>query len=205
MVYATDPTQVLATATLNNEQILFKNVHLSLFQDMFGYGWFLKFPFIIGENNTLDVELTNTSASSNEVSIKLLGWDSLTLDAFERWLVDRGQSMFTPSFLYISQTTILAGATRQQLTAEMRPYPVRITRMFMGSDNLSMLRVGIGLINREVQQDTFPELLNAEFRHRAINIPLRLGIRDPLYLYVTNTDTLNTYNVSFLAEVYSDG
>ncbi len=201
LAQATDPNSILVSATVNNEIILFQNVHLSILKEMFDYGWQLRYPMVIAENNTLQVSLTNEGTVTNDVGLKLIGYDAETLQAYKAWMAARGQMVRRPSFIAVPATTVSAGSSRQQVQAQMRPYDVQVWRMFVGGDALDKMRIGIGLLNRDVQRDTFADLLNVEFRHRVITVPLRLRARDPIYVYATNTDTVD-HKISFLAEVY---
>lgn len=200
LVGCTNPNEVLATATLNTEETIFSNVHLSVLQRLF-LERSLRWPLRIAPNNTLKLTLTNQNgAQAHEYAVGLAGFDALGMKALRLWLRKRKLRMRTPVFLS-AYTTLTANQDNKQVDVELRSYALSVVRLIMGSSTESDVRVSINVYNDEVKKKSFLTMINDEFSRFEAVPPIKLRPRDPLTLYVSNAGA-GTPDFSVMAEAY---
>lgn len=194
------PENILVKAVLNNELVLFQNVHLSALRTLFLHRSLLA-PFIIRENNTLELTLTNIGSSTIDANVQLLGFDHVALAELRAFNERTGKVLPKPAFLF-GHDTVNALTTRKRIPIQEKATTVVFARMALGSTIEADTRVSIDVNNDTIKKEVFLSQLNDEFLSMQALVPFEIGSRIPFDLLVTNKNNANAIQVSFIAEGY---
>lgn len=192
-------SDITATAFLNEEFIIFKDVKLSALRQHFRNRKLLT-PFVIQRNNHLNITLTNNAGVDSTVNIELLGYDTPAVSKLISEYEKMGLPMPQPVFLYATQE-IPASASTFQVPIPTKAVDVEILRASISTDQDEDITVSIQIYNEIVKNKVFVDQINNEFEQLAAMVPFAVGRNVPLSLQVDNLDN-SAHELSFLAEAY---
>ncbi|HYW94662.1 MAG TPA: hypothetical protein VE870_03680 [Bacteroidales bacterium] len=181
--------------------ILFSSITADAIQNMF-LARSLRGPFIIDEQTNLEIDVKNTSGTSQVVNVEILGYADVQLQNLRAEYAAQGKALPRPYLLGITITSIPAGTSNKQITVTLPRQFLRLYRMSIGSDAPNSLSVKIRQNTTYIKPQVLASQINEEFKHMDIILPVQLDSRIPFQLFVDNLDTVNAHNISFFAETY---
>jgi hypothetical protein len=187
------------TAELNEDWTLFKDIKLSVLRDHFKSKALLA-PFIIQENNTLRLTISNPLGSDKKASVQLLGYDAPYLKRLINAYSNKGYSMPKPVFLHANDE-IGASAKAQAVDIKTKAVDVRMVRATIKTDSDDDILVTVQIYNESVKNKVFIQQFNDEFESNYANVPFVIGKAVPLSLITENLDS-SKHDLCFLGESY---
>lgn len=190
---------VTATAKLNEDMILFEDVKLSVIRSHFQSKALLA-PYVIQEQNDLNITLKNPTGSNANVGIQILGYDAPYLKRLIQAYQKKGLDMPKPVFLHASEE-IAANAASQSVDIPTKSVDVRMLRATVKTDSDSDIVFSVQVYNESVKNRVFVQQFNDEYESNYANVPFVIGRTVPLSLLVTNLSA-TAHDLSFLGETY---
>lgn len=187
------------TAQLNEDWTLFKDIKMSVLRDHFKSKSLLA-PFVIQENNTLRLTISNDTGSDKKASVQILGYDAPYLAKLINAYSQKGFSMPKPVFLHANEE-IDANATAHSVDVKTKAVDVRMVRATIRTDSDPNLLVTVQVYNESVKNKVFIQQFNDEYESKYANVPFVIGKAVPLSLIVQNLDS-SAHDLCFLGESY---
>lgn len=195
-------SSIKADLVLNNEYHILKDAHLSTIKQLFKSKSLLA-PYIIQQNNTLEVTLYNPTGNAESVNIQLNGLDTPALNKLVGEYESKGLKMPVPMFLYASDE-IDAGAIGQSVDIKTKSVDLNLVRMAVGTSNDVDISLSLKSFNESIKNEVYVDQINDEYESDYSSPPIKVGKNTPFSLLVSNDNLGSARQLSFIGETYVD-
>ena len=206
LVDAGNLNQIRATIKNNKgRDTLATGVHLAAIRQLF-LNRALHAPFVIENQNRLDVQLTNDTVGALTARVQLVGYTEEMLEAWRSWSQETHGRILQPIFVHASEQ-LAAGASKKQVAVDIGTARAEVSRMAMGSEALSDISLSVQAVNQRMRKVTIDDdvtaaMLNDRYLDRAAESPILVDPSHSLTLFFTNASGVATRRVSMIGEAY---